>query len=93
MALPLDRALAAAGELDGPLSLHVTHHASRQRENESGLIQPNAGGLTSNVPKIPRHHSAKPYQYERVPKRDRRFPDPLTWASTPRFFSTTKIFG
>ena len=90
----LDRALAAAGELDGTAQpSRITHHASRQRENESGLIQPNAGGVDENAPKISRHHSAKPYQYERVPKRDRRFPDPFNMGVNAEVFLYDKNFS
>jgi hypothetical protein len=91
----LDSALAAAGQLDGT-SLHksscIAHHASREAENERDHLQSNADG-SGDSPKISRHHSAKPYQYERVPKRDRRFPDPFNMGVNAEVFLYDKSFG
>lgn len=48
-----------------------------------------AGGLDGTQPAAPspgRRHSAKPYQYDRVPKRDERFPDPYNMAVNAEVF-------
>jgi len=49
-----------------------------------------AGGLdgagTPSGKTIPRRHSAKPYQYDRVPKRDHRFPDPYNMGVNAEVF-------
>jgi hypothetical protein len=43
--------------------------------------------------KVSRHHSAKPYQYERVPKRDHRFPDPFNMGVNAEVFLYDKNFA
>jgi hypothetical protein len=49
-----------------------------------------AGGLdgieTPRPNTIRRHHSAHPYQYDRVPKRDERFPDPYNMGVNAEVF-------
>jgi hypothetical protein len=49
-----------------------------------------AGGLdgtkTPHPTNIRRHHSAKPYQYDGVPKRDERFPDPYNMGVNAEVF-------
>jgi len=49
-----------------------------------------AGGLDGAAPpkpaKIERQHSAKPYQYDGVPKRDGRFPDPYNMSVNAEVF-------
>jgi hypothetical protein len=49
-----------------------------------------AGGLdgteTPRATAIRRHHSAKPYQYDGVPKRDERFPDPYNMGVNAEVF-------
>jgi len=49
-----------------------------------------AGGLdgtqTGKAATIQRHHSAKPYQYDGVPKRDERFPDPYNMGVNAEVF-------
>jgi hypothetical protein len=49
-----------------------------------------AGGLDGTETPQPvtiwRHHSAKPYQYDRVPKRDERFPDPYNMGVNAEVF-------
>jgi hypothetical protein len=49
-----------------------------------------AGGLDGAEPPRPnpmrRHHSAHPYQYDRVPKRDQRFPDPYNMGVNAEVF-------
>ena len=49
-----------------------------------------AGGLdgteTPRLAAIRRHHSAKPYQYDGVPKRDERFPDPYNMGVNAEVF-------
>jgi hypothetical protein len=77
----LDSALAAAGRLDG------TGKPSRITHDKS-----DAGENGENEVKVPRHHSAKPYQYERVPKRDRRFPDPFNMGVNAEVFLYDKSF-
>jgi hypothetical protein len=77
----LDRTLAAAGQLDGTeKSSRITHRKSDD------------GGNGEDEVKVPRHHSAKPYQYERVPKRDRRFPDPFNMGVNAEVFLYDKNF-
>jgi hypothetical protein len=55
-----------------------------------------AGGLggtqtTSGKP-VQRQHSAKPYEYDRVPKRDERFPDPYNMGVNAEVFLYDKHF-
>jgi hypothetical protein len=49
-----------------------------------------AGGLdgtqTPGAKTVPRRHSAKPYAYDRVPKRDHRFPDPYNMGVNAEVF-------
>ncbi len=55
-----------------------------------------AGELDGTQPpsgkKISRHHSAKPYQYDGVPKRDERFPDPFNMGVNAEVFLYDKKF-
>jgi hypothetical protein len=44
------------------------------------------GSQTPQEDKIERIHSAKPYHYDPVPKRDRRFPDPFNMAVNAEVF-------
>jgi len=91
----LDRALATAGGLDGtgqPSS--IKHHASRAWSGESERdLHKSATHVDADQNVIvPRHHSAKPYQYERIPKRDRRFPDPFNMGVNAEVFLYDKNF-
>jgi hypothetical protein len=70
--LLLERALRAAGTLDGT-------DIETQGNGDRAI-------------KIFRHHSAKPYEYERVPKRDRRFPDPFNMGVNAEVFLYDKNF-
>jgi hypothetical protein len=49
-----------------------------------------AGGLDGTTPSsdknITRHHSAKPYRYDPVPRRDERFPDPYNMGVNAEVF-------
>src|SRR5579859_1810840 len=49
-----------------------------------------AGQLDGTAPcvtaELPRHHSAKPYRYNGVPKRDERFPDPYNMGVNAEVF-------
>lgn len=77
----LDKALAAAGGLDGI-------ETSTDAEGSQPTTHQNGNGAA----KVSRHHSAKPYQYERVPKRDRRFPDPFNMGVNAEVFLYDKKF-
>jgi hypothetical protein len=68
----LDDCLAAAGSLDGTL---------RKTAIDGGDVR-----QEPNAQKIQRHYSANPYQYDRVPKRDHRFPDPFNMAVNAEVF-------
>jgi hypothetical protein len=78
----LDSALAAAGKLDGTCLSSL----SPSDGNRAGV----RGTAPSTT--VSRHHSAKPYQYERVPKRDRRFPDPYNMGVNAEVFLYDKNF-
>src|SRR5437899_3277188 len=45
-----------------------------------------AGAEAPSAKNIARHYSAKPYQYDRVPKRDERFPDPYNMGVNAEVF-------
>ncbi|PYI87832.1 MAG: hypothetical protein DME26_04910, partial [Verrucomicrobia bacterium] len=49
-----------------------------------------AGGLDGATPpsdkRIERHHSQEPYQYDPVPRRDERFPDPYNMGVNAEVF-------
>jgi hypothetical protein len=49
-------------------------------------------GSDDNIAKVSRHHSAKSYEYGRVPKRDRRFPDPYNMGVNAEVFLYDKNF-
>lgn len=55
-----------------------------------------AGGLDGTAKpaarKIARRHSAQPYRYDRVPKRDHRFPDPYNMGVNAEVFLYDKTF-
>jgi hypothetical protein len=55
-----------------------------------------AGGLDGAETPLPstirRQHSAKPYQYDRVPRRDERFPDPYNMGVNAEVFLYDKHF-
>jgi hypothetical protein len=75
----LDDALAAAGGLDGigapsPASASSLATGSQRAEAVPG------------APRITRQHSAKPYRYDPVPKRDERFPDPFNMGVNAEVF-------
>jgi hypothetical protein len=94
----LDKALAAAGGLDGiessanpatgSPSPHPTGRGTKGEGQRDGRKHENGNGVT----KVSRHHSAKPYQYERVPKRDPRFPDPFNMGVNAEVFLYDKNF-
>jgi hypothetical protein len=85
----LDRALAAAGNLDGTSLLPLPKGEGRG-EGESDPRQPKLHG--NGEATISRHYSANPYQYERVPKRDQRFPDPFNMGVNAEVFLYDKNF-
>jgi hypothetical protein len=85
----LDSALAGAGQLDGTSLLRLPKGEGRG-EGKHDHRQPEPHG--NGDAKISRHHSAKPYQYERVPKRDGRFPDPFNMGVNAEVFLYDKNF-
>jgi hypothetical protein len=75
----LDEARAAAGGLDG----------TGEPNTGSARIPRDAGrpaGLGTSAPLVMRQHSAKPYKYDPVPKRDERFPDPFNMGVNAEVF-------
>jgi len=52
----------------------------------------NAPEKSPYAPKPSRQYSAKPYEYDRVPKRDHRFPDPFNMAVNAEVFLYDKEF-
>ncbi|MDB6123330.1 MAG: hypothetical protein JWQ71_2323 [Pedosphaera sp.] len=50
-----------------------------------------ADGTSENVPT--RHYSAKPYQYDRTPRRDERFPDPYNMGVNAEVFLYDEQFA
>jgi hypothetical protein len=93
----LDRALAAAGTLDGTkIVMQLTAVLPSPQSTGRGIKgegqKPAAPGNGDHTANVPRHHSAKPYQYERVPKRDRRFPDPFNMGVNAEVFLYDKNF-
>jgi hypothetical protein len=87
----LDRALEAAGSLDGTV-LPPLPEGEGQGERGRDVRKPVAHGNGNGTAKVSRRHSAKPYQYERVPKRDRRFPDPFNDKTFPPEPKTLMMF-
>src|ERR1051326_199631 len=87
----LDRALEAAGSLDGTILLALSEGAGRG-EGVGVVRQPTAYGHRHTADQLSRLYSAKPYQYERVPKRDRRFPDPFNMGVNAEVFLYDKSF-
>jgi hypothetical protein len=79
----LDSALEAAGQLDG---------TSPQGKGEQDSQRTKPGGNGKHDVKIARHYSAKTYQYERIPKRDPRFPDPYNMGVNAEVFLYDKTF-
>ncbi|HEU0038470.1 MAG TPA: hypothetical protein VFR76_04280, partial [Verrucomicrobiae bacterium] len=75
----LDDALAAAGGLDG------TGVPASGPARTPGDSAPRAGSGTV-APGAARQHSAKPYKYDPVPKRDERFPDPFNMGVNAEVF-------
>jgi hypothetical protein len=91
----LDNALESAGSLDGTGLHHasrITHHATRTGEGQGDASQSKPHGNGDHSATVTRHHSAKPYQYERVPKRDPRFPDPFNMGVNAEVFLYDKTF-
>jgi hypothetical protein len=82
----LDQALEAAGSLDGTALLP-------EGKGEGSARQPKTHGNGHGAAKVSRLHSAKPYQYERIPKRDRRFPDPFNMGVNAEVFLYDKNFS
>lgn len=83
----LDNALTTAGGVDGTGLLPLP-----KGEGEGTAHKPKSHGNGDNAPTVTRHHSAKTYQYERVPKRDRRFPDPYNMGVNAEVFLYDKTF-
>jgi hypothetical protein len=87
----LDDCLAAAGQLDGahpltsnlgPQSNTPTPHPTLSPLRGEGESRGNSGAAKS----LQRMHSAKPYQYDKVPRRDERFPDPYNMGVNAEVF-------
>ncbi|PWU17554.1 MAG: hypothetical protein C5B50_11035 [Verrucomicrobia bacterium] len=80
----LDTALAAAGGLDGSqkklTQLTELTELTKESEANSNKLAPNG------QPGLERRYSTKPYQYDRVPKRDHRFPDPYNMGVNAEVF-------
>jgi hypothetical protein len=74
----LDDCLAAAGGLDGshPLTPALSPNGGKGEKNANS-------GAAKNLKRI---HSAKPYQYDKVPRRDERFPDPYNMGVNAEVF-------
>jgi hypothetical protein len=87
----LDQSLEAAGSLDGIGLLPLPKREGRG-EGERDVRKPGAHENGNGAGKVSRRHSAKPYQYERVPKRDRRFPDPFNMGVNAEVFLYDKTF-
>jgi hypothetical protein len=81
----LDHALDAAGDLDGTGLLPLPK-VEVLGEREESPRQPKSNGNGDHGTRVSRHYSAKPYKYERVPKRDRRFPDPYNMGVNAEVF-------
>ncbi len=81
----LDNALAAAGGLDG-VRAPASDPASRSPEGSQ------RAGSETGAPLVPRQHSAKPYRYDPVPKRDERFPDPYNMGVNAEVFLYDEAF-
>jgi len=75
----LDDALAAAGGLDGTGTPVADPASSTTPDHQRA-------GSETGAPLVTRQHSAKPYRYDPVPKRDERFPDPFNMGVNAEVF-------
>ena len=75
----LDEALAAAGGFDGT-GVPASEPARKPRDSAQ------RAGPETGAPTVARQHSAKPYKFDPVPKRDERFPDPFNMGVNAEVF-------
>jgi hypothetical protein len=89
----LDDCLAAAGGLDGTAAGERPSSGAATASGGRAFSKSNSKGLTPSETATPgdgrspqRLHSAKPYAYDGVPRRDERFPDPYNMGVNAEVF-------